>query len=139
MSGKQHHLFCELEELINGVWSESARWVRFEEDVEIGGGRWSKPFVAALSLHSVFELRHQLSYGALLFDIEIKSYSDLVEKVTSAFINQGLINRDIRGKVIDTLKLSHVHQHEHNDDLLRGLSEIGKKISHWRLEERTFL
>ena len=33
------------------------RWVKFEEDVEEGGNRWSKPHVATLSLHSLFELR----------------------------------------------------------------------------------
>jgi sodium bicarbonate transporter 10 len=32
-------------------WKETARWVKFEEDVEEGGNRWSKPHVATLSLH----------------------------------------------------------------------------------------
>ncbi|KAI8496259.1 Sodium bicarbonate cotransporter 3, partial [Branchiostoma belcheri] len=30
-------------------------WVKFEEDVEEGGDRWSKPHVATLSLHSLFD------------------------------------------------------------------------------------
>ena len=38
-------------------WKETARWVKFEEDVEEGGNRWSKPHVATLSLHSLFQLR----------------------------------------------------------------------------------
>ena len=39
------------------------RWVKFEEDVEEGGNRWSKPHVATLSLHSLFELRSFLLNG----------------------------------------------------------------------------
>jgi hypothetical protein len=40
------------------------RWVKFEEDVEEGGNRWSKPHVATLSLHSLFELRSLLTSGS---------------------------------------------------------------------------
>ena len=36
------------------------RWVKFEEEVEEGGSRWSKPHVATLSLHSLFELRSMM-------------------------------------------------------------------------------
>ena len=31
--------------------------VRFEEDVEEGANRWSKPHVSSLSLHSLMKLR----------------------------------------------------------------------------------
>src|SRR5579883_2488450 len=55
-----HHLFCEMDELRTDKdgqleWTEAARWLKFEEDVE-HGGRWSKPHVATLSLHSLLEL-----------------------------------------------------------------------------------
>ena len=54
-------LFTEMCELTqNGAaeeWKETARWVKFEEDVEEGGNRWSKPHVATLSLHALFQLR----------------------------------------------------------------------------------
>ena len=46
------------------------RWIKFEEDVEEGGERWSKPHVATLSLHSLFELRCSLLTGTVMFDIE---------------------------------------------------------------------
>ena len=42
-----HPVFSEMEELWRGEdgdmeWKETARWVKFEEDVEEGGNRWSK-------------------------------------------------------------------------------------------------
>lgn len=54
-------LFTEMCELTRSgdieEWKETARWVKFEEDVEEGGNRWSKPHVATLSLHALFQLR----------------------------------------------------------------------------------
>lgn len=44
------------------------RWVKFEEDVEFGG-RWSKPHVATLSLHSLLELRNFILNGSVLLDM----------------------------------------------------------------------
>ena len=51
-------------------WKETARWVKFEEDVEEGGNKWSKPHVATLSLHSLFELRSSIMKGTVLLDLE---------------------------------------------------------------------
>lgn len=65
---RPHQLFCEMDELQENVeWKEAARWLKFEEDVELGG-RWSKPHVATLQLHSLFELRSCLVNGATLLD-----------------------------------------------------------------------
>lgn len=62
------HIFCEVNEFHNSEWKEVARWLKFEEDVE-QGGRWSKPHVATLSLHSLFELRKCLSSNPIFFDL----------------------------------------------------------------------
>ena len=51
-------------------WKETARWIKFEEDVEEGGNKWSKPHVATLSLHSLFELRSCLVKGTVLLDMQ---------------------------------------------------------------------
>ncbi|XP_050801437.1 electrogenic sodium bicarbonate cotransporter 1 [Gopherus flavomarginatus] len=71
-------LFTELDELlaVDGQemeWKETARWIKFEEKVEQGGERWSKPHVATLSLHSLFELRTCIEKGSILLDLEATS------------------------------------------------------------------
>uniref|UniRef100_A0A8C2QPT7 Solute carrier family 4 (anion exchanger), member 4 n=1 Tax=Cricetulus griseus TaxID=10029 RepID=A0A8C2QPT7_CRIGR len=79
-------LFTELDELlaVDGQemeWKETARWIKFEEKVEQGGERWSKPHVATLSLHSLFELRTCMEKGSIMLDREASSLPQLVESL----------------------------------------------------------
>lgn len=78
---KPHQLFCEMDELQeNSEWKEAARWLKFEEDVE-NGGRWSKPHVATLSLHSLLELRSCLLNGATLIDFPGEDLPSIVGNI----------------------------------------------------------
>lgn len=61
-------VFVELNELMvdknqEMQWKETARWIKFEEDVEEETDRWGKPHVASLSFRSLLELRRTLSHG----------------------------------------------------------------------------
>lgn len=56
------------------------RWIKFEEKVEKGGERWSKPHVATLSLHSLFELRTCIEKGTIMLDMEASSLPQVVGK-----------------------------------------------------------
>nr|XP_013806644.1 PREDICTED: anion exchange protein 2-like [Apteryx mantelli mantelli] len=61
-------VFVELNELVVDKnqelqWKETARWIKFEEDVEEETDRWGKPHVASLSFRSLLELRKTLSHG----------------------------------------------------------------------------
>lgn len=61
-------VFVELNELLldknqEPQWRETARWIKFEEDVEEETERWGKPHVASLSFRSLLELRRTLAHG----------------------------------------------------------------------------
>lgn len=45
--------------------------------MEDGGERWSKPYVATLSLHSLFELRSCIINGSVLLDM----HADCIEEI----------------------------------------------------------
>lgn len=47
-------------------WKETARWIKFEEDVEEDTARWGKPHVASLSFRSLLELRKTIAHGEYL-------------------------------------------------------------------------
>lgn len=66
------------------------RWLKFEEDVEDGGERWSKPYVATLSLHSLFELRSCILNGTVLLDM----HANTLEEIAGiSFILLSLVHR----------------------------------------------
>uniref|UniRef100_A0A3B4FSW0 Anion exchange protein n=1 Tax=Pundamilia nyererei TaxID=303518 RepID=A0A3B4FSW0_9CICH len=102
-------------------WKESARWVKFEEKVEEGGERWSKPHVSTLTLHSLFELRTCLQTGSILLDLE--GYS-LPQIIVEQQITDGLIPPDLKEKIIFVLLRKHRHQTK--KPIHRSLADMGK-------------
>ena len=140
-----HELFCEMEELITvdgkePQWKETARWIKFEEDVEEGGERWSKPHVATLSLHSLFELRCGLLNGTVMLDIDAISIQYVFDMLVDNLIASKQLEESLKDKVLDTLYSRHHHQYQkkHHEDgsssrfhlpLIRSLADIGKKFS----------
>ncbi|XP_051625341.1 electrogenic sodium bicarbonate cotransporter 1 isoform X3 [Manacus candei] len=125
-------LFTELDELlaVDGQemeWKETARWIKFEEKVEQGGERWSKPHVATLSLHSLFELRTCIEKGSIMLDLEASSLPQVVEMIVDNQIETGLLKPELKDKVTYTLLRKHRHQTKKSN--LRSLADIGKTVS----------
>ncbi|XP_036385541.1 electrogenic sodium bicarbonate cotransporter 1-like isoform X2 [Megalops cyprinoides] len=125
-------LFTELDELlaVDGQemeWKETARWIKFEEKVEKGGERWSKPHVATLSLHSLFELKTCIEKGTIMLDLEASTLPQLVEVITDSQIESGQLKADLKDKVMYTLLRKHRHQTKKSN--LRSLADIGKTVS----------
>jgi len=69
-------VFVELDELVSGEWKETARWIKFEEDVE-ESQVWGKPRVASLSFHSLLELRKTIEKGQCLTRFALTKRSTL--------------------------------------------------------------
>ncbi|XP_032689553.1 sodium-driven chloride bicarbonate exchanger isoform X11 [Odontomachus brunneus] len=137
---ESHPLFSEMEELVKDgdemEWKETARWIKFEEDVEEGGNRWSKPHVATLSLHSLFELRSLILNGTVMLDMEAISLEQIADLVLDNMINKGVLQVELREKVREALLVRHRHQHERRKDnnmsrlpIIRSLAEIGRNHS----------
>uniref|UniRef100_A0A667XUX7 Anion exchange protein n=1 Tax=Myripristis murdjan TaxID=586833 RepID=A0A667XUX7_9TELE len=125
-------LFTELDELLSVdgqemEWKETARWIKFEEKVEKGGERWSKPHVATLSLHSLFELRTCIEKGTIMLDLEASTLPQVVELITDNQIEIGQLKAELKDKVMYTLLRKHRHQTKKSN--LRSLADIGKTVS----------
>ncbi|XP_060917922.1 electrogenic sodium bicarbonate cotransporter 1-like isoform X5 [Labrus mixtus] len=125
-------LFTELDELlaVDGhemEWKETARWIKFEEKVEKGGERWSKPHVATLSLHSLMELKTHIEKGTIMLDLEAATLPQVVEVITDSQIESGQLKPELKEKVMYTLLRKHRHQTKKSN--LRSLADIGKSVS----------
>ncbi|XP_043994093.1 sodium bicarbonate cotransporter 3-like isoform X3 [Gambusia affinis] len=140
-----HELFTELDELSfrdGGAteWKETARWLKFEEDVEDGGERWSKPYVATLSLHSLFELRSCILNGTVMLGMRANSIEEIADMVIDSMVASGQLKEDLRAKVREAMLKKHHHQNErklsNRIPLVRSIADIGKKHSDPLLLER---
>ncbi|XP_037958639.1 sodium bicarbonate cotransporter 3 isoform X2 [Teleopsis dalmanni] len=132
-----HPLFSEMGILVKDgddfEWKEAARWIKFEEDVEEGGNRWSKPHVATLSLHSLFELRNLLIKGSVLLDMEANNLEVIADLICENMVNTGKLPIESCHKVREALLCRHRHQHEYNKKtrlpIIRSLTEVGRNSS----------
>ncbi|MBN3305497.1 S4A8 protein, partial [Amia calva] len=140
-----HDLFTEMDELSfrDGhayEWKETARWLKFEEDVEDGGERWSKPYVATLSLHSLFELRSCILNGTVMLDMRANTIEEIADMIIDNMIASGQLDESLREKVREAVLKRHHHQNEkklsNRIPLVRSFADIGKKHSDPHLLEK---
>ncbi|XP_059898726.1 sodium bicarbonate cotransporter 3-like isoform X3 [Gadus macrocephalus] len=140
-----HDLFTELDELSfrqgsHTEWKETARWLKFEEDVEDGGERWSKPYVATLSLHSLFELRSCILNGTVMLDMRANTIEDIADMLIDSMVASGQLKEELRFKVREAMLKRHHHQNErklsNRIPLVRSIADIGKKHSDPHLLDR---
>ncbi|XP_035378653.1 sodium-driven chloride bicarbonate exchanger [Electrophorus electricus] len=133
-----HDLFTELDEIClrdgeDAEWREAARWLKFEEDVEDGGERWSKPYVATLSLHSLFELRSCILNGTVLLDMRAGSLEEIADMVLDQHEGLSELGEEVRVKVREALLKQHHHQNQkklaNRIPIVRSFADIGKKQS----------
>ncbi|XP_060109437.1 electroneutral sodium bicarbonate exchanger 1 isoform X2 [Heteronotia binoei] len=133
-----HDLFTEMDEICmkegeDAEWKETARWLKFEEDVEDGGERWSKPYVATLSLHSLFELRSCIINGIVLLDMCANSIEEIADMVLDQHEPSSDLDEVTRKKVWEALLKKHHHQNEKKKNnllpIVRSFAEAGQKKS----------
>jgi Band 3 cytoplasmic domain len=77
-----HDLFIQLNELHGAgdfrEWCETARWIKYEENVEEGADRWGRPHVSSLCFHSLLNVRRSLDTGIVMLDLEAKDFTHIV-------------------------------------------------------------
>ncbi|KAM9337663.1 anion exchange protein 2-like [Symphorus nematophorus] len=133
-------VFVELNELTMDKnqemqWKETARWIKFEEDVEEETDRWGKPHVASLSFRSLLELRKTISHGAVLLDLDQKTLPGIAHQVVEQMIISDQIKAEDRANVLRALLLKHSHpsdEKEHSSPFPRNISaaSLGSLIAH---------
>ncbi|XP_060618781.2 electroneutral sodium bicarbonate exchanger 1 isoform X1 [Anolis sagrei] len=141
-----HDLFTEMDEICvkegeESEWKETARWLKFEEDVEHGGERWSKPYVATLSLHSLFELRSCIINGIVLLDMCANTTEDIADMILDQKETSSEFDEATRKKVWDILLKKHHHQNEKKKNsilpIVRSFADVAQKRAEPQPPEKT--
>ena len=107
-------------------WKETARWVKFEEDVEEGSNRWSKPHVSSLSMHSLIELRNLILKGTVFLDLEAENLNQILDVLLENIVHNGLLTAEKVQDVKHVIMKKHRHQFE---GLKKVKSDVGNSLS----------
>ncbi|XP_041468278.1 electroneutral sodium bicarbonate exchanger 1-like isoform X2 [Lytechinus variegatus] len=108
-------VYSEMEELFYDKegrlleWKETARWVKYEENVDHGAGRWSKPHVATLSLHSLFELRKFIRNGGVQLNMEAEDLEQIIDLALDHLVATNVLEEDQRIIAREALLTRHRH------------------------------
>lgn len=115
---KPHEVFVQLDELHGSgderEWKETARWIKYEEDVEEGADRWGRPHVASLSFHSLLNLRRCLETGVVLMDLDERDLPGVAYRVVEEMVREDLILEDDKAAIMRALLLRHRHVNDHS-------------------------
>ncbi|ODN05154.1 Anion exchange protein 3 [Orchesella cincta] len=109
-------------------WKETARWIKqmfmlgnshllilsqYEEDLEEGSDRWSKPHIASLSFHSLIKLRQLIERdGIIMLDLEERDMPGIAYRLVEDLTNKGLIRSEESPMLMRALLLKHKHVQE---------------------------
>jgi hypothetical protein len=94
-------------------WKETARWIKYEENLEEGSDRWGKPHIASLSFHSLIKLRQLIERdGVILLDLEERDMPGLAYRVVEELAAKGIIRPDESPLLMRALLLKHRHVNE---------------------------
>uniref|UniRef100_A0A673BPW3 Anion exchange protein n=1 Tax=Sphaeramia orbicularis TaxID=375764 RepID=A0A673BPW3_9TELE len=107
-----HEVFVELNELVIDrnqelQWRETARWIKFEEEVEEETERWGRPHIASLSFRSLLELRKTISQGVVLLDLKQRTLPGIAHHVVDQMVISDQIKAEDRANVLKALLLRH--------------------------------
>ncbi|CAD5228192.1 unnamed protein product [Bursaphelenchus okinawaensis] len=99
-SEDQHRplLYCEMlhlssssfiDEDVQPHWNQTNRWIKYEQTVEGEGSRFSKPHLTFMRVPSLLQVRNTFKKGVVLLDVDVESFSSLVELVTDTWSDRG--------------------------------------------------
>ena len=138
-SSENKQIFTELLELKRfddgyQEWVEISRWIKYQEEVEPEGNRWSKPHISTPSLRGWLELRKGLNSGLVLVDCEAVDFASLCQLISDELINRQIVNNEIAEKLVELWQKKHRHQFEGKRQIEGKLTTVFKEFLVQKLE-----
>lgn len=114
MTTETHPIFVELfdlhyEESGESQWEETARWIKYEEDVEGVDHHWGRPHVAFLAFHSLIQIRHCFSKGVLLLNLRADKYETIRCRIADEMKRRFSIDEERTQAILKTLGRRNKH------------------------------
>jgi len=92
-------------------WKEQARWIKLEEDIEVGSGRWSKPYLPSTAYHHIHRFKELLTNNThFILDINVENLDDIATLVCQNLVTNKMIGTEFSAVLKATLLARHHHK-----------------------------
>lgn len=105
------------------------RWVKYEENVEANGSRWSKPYVSTVNVAAFQELRDSFRNGVVIFDSQSESLNQLVDEFCRILRTKNMVTAEESKHIANLLSLQKLHLFQTKRSLMRSLADMRQQSS----------
>ncbi|XP_017349044.1 solute carrier family 4 member 1a (Diego blood group) isoform X2 [Ictalurus punctatus] len=95
--------YVEVNELLDGKWQETGRWVGYEETFNATTGTWGSSHISCLTFRSLIQLRRVMSKAAVLLDLEENDFTVIAEKIVDELLEKNEIQASDRETLLKAL------------------------------------
>ncbi|KAK6046942.1 band 3 cytoplasmic domain protein [Cooperia oncophora] len=106
------------------LWKQSARWIKYEQDVEGAFTRFSKPYITLLHM----QRRNCLKKGVVLLDVVETGFDDIARTIVKQWGQRGLVNNVVSDIVLQVMLSPKYHL-----GAVPGENYFGKAGGHVRI------
>lgn len=102
-TGSKARMFMELEQCVDGVWSETHHWNwAFAQEADAAGG-WSRPHLPTISASALIALYEGLGEHNVLLDVPALTLQDVAKPLAAALVRTGNLPAALECRAVDIL------------------------------------
>ncbi|VDM76332.1 unnamed protein product [Strongylus vulgaris] len=91
------------------IWKQTTRWIRYEQIVEGGFTRFSKPHISLLHMQAMMQARNCFKKGVVLLDEDATDYESIVNVIVNEWVKRGLVRTVATNAIRDILMAPKQH------------------------------
>lgn len=105
------------------------RWVKYEENVEENGTRWSKPYVSTVNLSAFLELKHSLTNGIVILDSTSHTLDQVVDEFLQLLRLKNAVSHEEANQIYQLLLLQKKHLFQTKRSLMSSIADLRQNSS----------
>uniref|UniRef100_A0A915LNQ7 Anion exchange protein n=1 Tax=Meloidogyne javanica TaxID=6303 RepID=A0A915LNQ7_MELJA len=75
-------------------WQQTTRWIKYEQCIEGGGTRFSRPYITLLSIAAIMQVKNCLRRGLVLLDSSANTFVRVCDQLIEQWVIHGQLGSD---------------------------------------------
>uniref|UniRef100_A0A915M2B9 Anion exchange protein n=2 Tax=Meloidogyne incognita group TaxID=654580 RepID=A0A915M2B9_MELJA len=75
-------------------WQQTTRWIKYEQCIEGGGTRFSRPYITLLSIAAILQVKNCLRRGLVLLDSSANTFVRVCDQLIEQWVIHGQLGSD---------------------------------------------